>query len=124
MRLAEKILRKHARIASGALHIGKGIKGTSRHAALHPFQGIEPVNDNLPALLKTSTKTLDLVHWPGHGGKARHLGGYIDAGMIDSDELSHMFDERLRPDAKPQSPAGHGESLRPAVENDGALPQF
>ena len=94
------------------------------HAAGHALQRVEPIDDDLAPRLEALAEAFDLVHRPGDGGKSRHLGGDIDAGMIDGDELPHMIDQWLRPDAEAQPPAGHGEGLRPAIEDDGAIAQF
>src|SRR5437763_397959 len=124
MCLLEKIAGELARRAPGALHIGKGIEGAARHPARNALQRVEPIDDDLAPRLEALAEALDLVHRPGDGGKPRHLGGDIDAGMIDGDELPHMVDEPFRPDAEAQPPAGHGKGLGPAVEDYGAVAQF
>src|SRR5438034_1158856 len=123
MCLLEEIAGELAGWAPGALHIGKGVEGATRHAASHAFERVKPVDDDPAPCLEALSEALDLVHRPGNGGKPRHLGSDIDAGMIDGDELPHMIDEPLRPDAEAQPPPRHGKGLRPAIKYDGAAAQ-
>ena len=122
--LVEQLARQVARLPAGAGDVGEGIEGAARHAAAHALDVVQALHHDVAALLEALAEALDLVHRPGDRGKPRHLRGDTGAGMVDRDELLHIFDQVLRPDAETQPPAGHREGLGPAVEDDGAVAQF